>query len=320
MATPDAILLPYTSITRDRIGVRPPGPHLPDDTRIGRVTLQVSDLDRSLAFYRDVIGFDVLERPDGQQRSAVLGVRSDQRALVELRERPFAGPIPPQGRIGIYHFAVLLPSRGDLGRFLKHATARGVHVDAADHFYSEATYLVDPDGITVEVYRDRARREWLVNPEGELVGPSGRLDFASVQREGGDTPYLGLPSGTTIGHLHFYVGDLARAEAFYHTALGFSKVNWTFFPGMLFVSAGGYHHHVALNTFAAQWPAAGDNDVKLLSWELVLPDMATVEATADSLRQAGVAVAPADGAYVVQDPWGITVRVTGNGFRVPGPG
>jgi catechol 2,3-dioxygenase len=310
MPTPDAILLPYTSIGRDRIGVRPADHRLSDETRVGRVTLQIGDLDRSLAFYRDILGFDVVERREGAPpRSALLGPHNDQRVLVELRERPSARPIPPHGRIGIYHFAILLPSRGDLGRFLRHATDRGVHVDAADHFYSEATYLVDPDGITVEVYRDRPRREWLVNPEGELVGPSGPLDFAGVLREGEDAPYLGLPSGTTIGHMHFYVGDLARAEAFYHAALGFAKVNWTFFPGMLFVSAGGYHHHVALNTFAARWPAASDDDVKLLSWELILLDGAEVKATVDSLRRAGVPVASADGEYVAQDPWGITVKL-----------
>jgi catechol 2,3-dioxygenase len=317
MATPpQAVLLPYTSVTRDRIGVRPAGHSLPDDTRIGRVTLQIADLERSLAFYRDVIGFDLVERHDlAHQRSALLAVSGGQRVLVELRERRSARAIPVHGRIGLYHFAILMPSRGDLGRFLKHAIARGVHVDAADHFYSEAIYLVDPDGITVEVYRDRARRDWLVNPDGELVGPSDRLDLGSVVREGGNAPYLGLPAGATIGHVHFYVGDLARAEAFYHTALGFSKVNWTVFPGILFVSAGGYHHHVALNTFAAQWPAGGADDVKLVSWELVLPDPASVEAAGDSLRRAGVAVTPMDGSYVVQDPWGITVkvRVAGNG-------
>jgi catechol 2,3-dioxygenase len=310
MAIPDAVLLPYTSITRDRIGVRPPGHSLPDDTRLGRVTLQIADLERSVAFYRDVIGFAVVERGEvAHQRSALLAAHGGDRVLVELRERPSARPIPGHGRIGIYHFAILMPSRGDLGRFLKHATARGVHVGAADHFYSEATYLVDPDGITVEVYRDRPRREWLVSPDGELVGPSDRLDFGSVVREGGNAPYLGLPSGATLGHMHLYVGDLDRAQAFYHAALGFSKVNWTFFPGMLFVSAGGYHHHVALNTFAAQWPAAGEDDVKLLSWELILPDAAAVEATVDSLRRADVAVAHTDGGYVAQDPWGIRVRI-----------
>lgn len=310
MATPDAILLPYTSITRDRIGVRPPGHSLPDDTHVGRVTLQIADLERSLAFYRDVIGFDVV--PHGEvahPRSALLAAHGGPRVLVELRERPSARPIPAHGRIGIYHFAILMPNRGDLGRFLKHAIGHGVHVNAADHFYSEATYLVDPDGITIEVYRDRARREWLVNPDGELVGPSGHLNVGSVVREGGNAPYLGLPSGAAIGHMHFYVGDLARAEAFYHAALGFSKVNWTFFPGMLFVSADGYHHHVALNTFAANRAAAGDDDVKLLEWELMLPDAAAVEATVDSLRRADVAVAHADGSYVAQDPWGITVRI-----------
>ena len=148
--------------------------------------------------------------------------------------------VPRHGRIGIDHFAVLLPSRGDLGRFLRRAESAGIQVGSADHFYSEATYLTDPDGDTVEVYRDRPRDEWVVNSGGELVGVSERLDIDGLQREGRGRSYRGLPAGTMIGHMHFYIGDLARAEAFYHAGLGFSKVNWTAFPGLLFVSAGAY--------------------------------------------------------------------------------
>jgi catechol 2,3-dioxygenase len=309
-AADDALLVPYPSLSRDRVGVPPPGFRLPDDTRIGGVTLQIADLDRSLAFYRDVLGFHVLDRSDAPgQRSAVLGARADGRLLLELREKASVRRVPPRGRIGIYHFAVLLPSRGDLGRFVRHAAAVGAHINGADHFFSEATYLTDPDGITVEVYRDRPRREWVVNRSGELVGPTEPLDIDAVLQEGGPHPYSGLPAGTTIGHMHFYVGDLARAEMFYHAGLGFSKVNWTAFPGILFVSAGGYHHHVALNTFAAETTPAGADDAGLQRWRLVLPDDAAIAAAVESLRRSGTEVEQSRDGYVARDPWGIEVEL-----------
>jgi catechol 2,3-dioxygenase len=312
MALIDTDASPYLAVSPERIGVRPPAFRLPSDTRIGRVTLQVADLERSLDFYRDVIGFRVIRLDDAGSRSALLGVRGDERVLLELREKPLVRSVPKRGRLGIYHFAVLLPTRGDLGRFLRHAGQRGVHIGAADHFYSEAAYLVDPDGVTIEVYRDRPRAEWVVNQEGEVVGTTEPLDFEDVLRETGADPYNGLPSGTTIGHMHFYVGDLARAEAFYHAALGFAKVNWSF-PGALFVSAGAYHHHVGLNTWAAGSPTAGDDDAKLVTWELLLPDQATADAAADSLRHAGAIVTASIDGYLARDPWGIAVKIAVSG-------
>jgi len=320
MTTVDTALVSYHSLAPDRIGVRPPEFHLPADTRIGRVTLQVADLARSLAFYEDIIGFHVLRRSEqAGRRTAFLGAQGAERILLELQEKPSARPVPTGGRLGIYHFAVLLPTRGDLGRFLRHATQHGVHVGAADHLYSEATYLVDPDGITIEVYRDRASSEWLVTSDGEVVTASEPFDYEGVLREGGAESYEGLPVGTTIGHMHFYVGDLARAEAFYHTALGFAKMSWSF-PGaapawrhrMLFVSAGAYHHHVGLNTWAAGSPVATDADAKLVTWELLVPDQATAEAAAESLRRAGADVTSTKDGYLARDPWGITVGVRAN--------
>jgi catechol 2,3-dioxygenase len=307
------VLVPYASLPRDRIGVPPPRFQLPDDTSIGRVTVRVADLDRSLAFYRDVIGFRLLRRSDGRsERSASLGAQADDRVLLELREHHDARRIPHRGRIGIYHFAVLLPSRSDLGAFLRHAAGAGAHISAADHFFSEATYLTDPDGITIEVYRDRPRPDWVVNSTGELVGPTERLDFEGILKEAPVEPYRGLPAGTTIGHMHFYVGDLSRAEAFYHAGLGFTKVNWTAFPGILFVSAGGYHHHVALNTFAADTVPAGADDAGLVSWQLRLPDEANVSAVVENLRRAGVDVRRTADGYESRDDWGLTVELVAN--------
>ena len=286
-------------------GIAPPGFALPDETRVGGVTLQVADVERSLGFYRDVLGFRVLERTDGNAR---LGAREGDATLLSLREKRGARPVPRRGLLGLYHFAVLLPSRGDLGRFLRHAAATGVHVGAADHQFSEATYLVDPDGLTIEVYRDRPRDEWIYR-NGEAAAVSDPLDVHGLAEAAGDAPWEGLPAGTTLGHMHFYVGDIPAAERFYHAGLGFAKTIWSW-PGALFVSAGGYHHHAGLNTWAAGAPIATDEDARLLEWELVLPDQATITAAADSLDAAGfVTKRNFMGDAHAVDPWGNKVHL-----------
>lgn len=283
---------------------------LPDSTRIGRVTLQVGDLDRSLQFYRDVIGFRELARHDRPAgRVATLGAAGSTVVWLELREKRGVRRQPARGLIGLYHFAVLLPSQGHLGRFLVHAVNAGARVASADHLVSEALYLTDPDGLTVEVYRDRPRSEWR-RSGGELRMASLPLDADAVVSAAASAPdWRGLPEGTTIGHVHFYVGDLAEAEAFYHAGLGFDPVLRSF-PGALFVSAGGYHHHVGLNTWAANMPVASDADARLLWWELRLPDAVDVSTVAGRLERAGYGVTAHDGVNTATDPWGIEVRIT----------
>jgi catechol 2,3-dioxygenase len=280
---------------------------LPDDIRLGTVRLQVANVERSLAFYERVIGFRRLGL-DEAARTVTLGAAGSDEVLLELVENPDVRPVPRRGLLGIYHFAVLLPSRPDLGRFLRHVGSLGVHVGASDHGISEATYLVDPDGITIEVYRDRPRTEWPI-VDGEIFAGNLPLDFEAIARDGGDTPWSGLPAGTRIGHVHFYVGDLQKAEAFYVDGLGFAPMIRNL-PGALFVAAGGYHHHVGLNTWAQGSPVATDLDARLLDWRLILPDEASVRAAAEGLRAAGYEAVPSGEGFLARDPWGITVRVT----------
>jgi catechol 2,3-dioxygenase len=280
---------------------------LPAEARVGAVALQVADLERSLQFYETVVGFRVIARDDAPgARTALLGPHEQDQVLLELHEKAGVRPVPRRGRLGLYHFAVLLPTRTDLGRLLRHATVLGVHIGAADHAFSEAIYLVDPDGITVEVYRDRPRHEW-PSRDGEMAAVSDPLDAEGLLCAAGEDKWQGLPAGTTIGHMHFYIGDIPTAEAFYHGALGFDKTIWTL-PGALFVSAGGYHHHVGLNTWAAGSPVATDADAKLLFWELMLPDSAAT-AAAERLRDGGYSVTTVAGVHAATDPWGITVRL-----------
>ncbi|HUH12783.1 MAG TPA: VOC family protein, partial [Longimicrobiales bacterium] len=234
----------------------------------------------------------------------------DGPVLVELREQPGVSPPPRAGRLGLYHFAVLLPDRATLGRLARHFSALGVPHAASDHAVSEALYLSDPDGLGIEVYADRPRAEWPTRGE-ELAMTTAPLDMGSLLDAAGAEPWSGAPAGTTLGHVHLHVGDMAAAARFYHEALGLDTVVWSY-PGALFLSAGGYHHHLGLNTWAGpRARAAPDGEARLLEWGLVLPAADDVEATAESLRSAGVTVEPVSaGVVVVADPWGTRLRLS----------
>ncbi len=287
-------------------GVRPPDYRLPAETRLGRVRLQVANLERSLAYYQEVLGLRVLGR-SGDQASLGVAEAGAIDPLIELHERPGATPVSPRGRLGLYHFAILLPDRASLGRFVTHLAEIGIRAGASDHRVSEALYLQDPDGLGIEVYADRPRSQWR-HRNGELLMATEPLDFADVMQAGGDERWTGMPAGATIGHIHLHVGDLDRASAFYHAALGFDLVVWSY-PGALFLSAGGYHHHLGLNTWARGAPPAGEEDARLLEWELVVPDTDAVEGALLSLDRAGYAVSWDDADAVARDPWGTALRV-----------
>jgi catechol 2,3-dioxygenase len=276
---------------------------IPAEAHIGRVRLAVSDLERSIEFYRDVIGLSVLE---ASGLEAKLGPHGEDRVLLELAEQPGVRPIAPHSRLGLYHTAFLLPSRTDLSRFVRHLWESGVPFGSGDHLVSEALYLVDPDGLEVEVYADRPRELWPYVGQRLRMGTEAvRLDELMALSRGG---WQGAPAGTRIGHVHFYVGDLRLAEAFYVAGLGFDIV--ARMPSARFVSAGGYHHHVGLNTWAAGSPVAGDEDARLLRWELVLPTAEDVNAVKKSLVEAGFAeTVDAGGQSAFVDDVGIAGRL-----------
>ena len=285
-------------------GIAPPGYRLPDATHLGRVRLQVSDLERSLRYYREVLGFRVLDQSSDR---VTLGAHGDDRPLIELVERPGATPVPRRGRLGLYHFAILLPDRAALGRFVGHLARLGVRAGMSDHFVSEAAYLQDPDNLGIEVYADRPRSAW--RHEGrQLAMATEALDARNLVEAAGGKSWTGMPAGTTIGHMHLHVGDIDEAAAYYHVGLGLDKVVWSY-PGALFLSAGGYHHHLGTNTWAAGAPAASADDARLLDWEIVVPRAEDAEAAAHSVEAAGYRFTRADGSWLLTDPWGTTLRL-----------
>jgi catechol 2,3-dioxygenase len=289
-------------------GIAPKGHRLSDATRLGVVRLQVADLERSLAYYQGTLGLRVVSRDASH---AVLAAQGDDNPLVELHERTGARPAAHRGQLGLYHFAILLPDRPSLGRFMRHLGQIGARAGAADHLVSEALYLQDPDNLGIEVYADRPRDSWQRTGR-ELVMAADPIDAGGLAQAAGDAAWTGMPAGTTIGHVHLHVGDLEAASAFFSDALGFDRTVWHY-PGALFLGAGGYHHHLGANTWAGSGATPPHNgDARLLEWTIEVPDDAALASLQDSIRRGGYAAErdASDGSQLVtRDPWGTPIRV-----------
>jgi catechol 2,3-dioxygenase len=281
----------------------PPGYRLPDDLSLGPVRLEIANLERSLSYYQTVIGLRTLERSDTR---ATLGVLNEERILVELNEVPNAREHPYNRRLGLYHFAILLPTRADLGRFVAHLAHINAYAGQADHFVSEAFYLRDPDGLGIEVYADRPSSEWPV-ANGKLEMGLDPVDMESLLASAKGTRWEGAPAGTVIGHVHLHVGDLAEVERFYHVALGLDVT--ASLPSALFLSAGGYHHHLGTNTWAGNGPHPKAGDARLLEWTIELPGQSDVADCARSIAAAGYDTTDDGPSTVVTDPWGTGFRI-----------
>ncbi len=272
---------------------------LSKDITLGPVSLRVAERARTATWLERVLGLTSL----GQDRwGGPTGM-----PLVAAREVPGARRVPPAGRLGLYHYALRLPSRADLGQLLLHLESLGERWAASDHLFSEALYLTDPDGITVEVYADRPRDQWVWRGS-DLVGAIDPLDTAAVVAAAAGGTWRGFPAGGIMGHLHFYVGDLHEASRFYVDALGFD-VSTRLFPGALFIAAGGYHHHLGLNVWAAHQPVAGPLDAGLDEWTLVLPLSRDADELVVRANRAEVPVEREDGAWIAVDRWNLRVRI-----------
>ena len=256
---------------------------LPATLHLGAVHLTVADLDRSLEFYVEVLGFQVHGRQDNE---AHLGVGGED--MLVLTESVGAPP-RPRDTTGLYHYAILQPDRVSLARSLRRLVDKDYPLwGASDHLVSEALYLDDPDGNGIEIYRDRPRGEWRWRGD-QVEMDTRRLDLGGLLREpGAEEPWEGLPADASIGHVHLHVRDLEEAERFYHGVLGFDIVA-RYGAQALFVSTGGYHHHVGLNTWAgvgASPPPEGSAGLEF--FEIHLPDPVELEKVARRLRDAGI--------------------------------
>jgi catechol 2,3-dioxygenase len=262
-------------------------------TTVGAVHLTVADLDRSERWYAHALGLDAA-RDDGMARLSVGG----SELLVLYEER---GAQPVRGHTGLYHYALLVPERSDLARWLAHVAQERIPLTGlSDHFVSEAIYLRDPDGHGIEIYRDRPRERW------EHVGNTIRMGVEPLDVEdllsasGGGTALV--PAGTRMGHVHLHVADLGAAAAFYRDALGFDEMA-RLGDQALFLSAGGYHHHIGTNTWAghgATPPPPGSAALRHAT--IVLPDAAERDRVAGRAADAGAEPVEVAGDILVRDP------------------
>lgn len=273
---------------------------LPGGLRLGPVHLTVTDLDRSIAFYQDAIGLRLGHRDD---RVATMGAGGED--LIVFVEEPAARR---DGRhAGLYHFALLHPSRDELARAALRLASTGTPIEgASDHRISEAIYLPDPDGNGIELAADRPREEW---PDLATMFAPQPLDLgALIDGLAGEAPTRHADAGLVVGHLHLHVSDVDAAIAFYRDAVGFDVM--TLMPTAAFMAAGGYHHHVAVNTWRGVGvPRQPPGTVGLRHWTVVLPHETDLVALRERLQAAGTAHEVSDGAVIVDDPFGITAHV-----------
>ncbi len=273
------------------------------DTQLGLVALTVADLNRSREFYRDVLGFKVLKESEGQ---AILGAA--ETPLLVLHYLPGAGPAPTNrtGLTGLYHFAILVPTRLDLGRSLLHLVESGYPLGgASDHLVSEALYLSDPDNNGIEIYRDRPRNEWpRVNNVLQMATDPLDLRALLAEAQADLRPWNGLAARTKLGHMHLQVGDIPEARKFYNGVLGFDIMFDMERMGALFVSAGGYHHHLGLNTWHSRGgKPAPEGSAGLRYFTILLPDEASLREVVARVDAAGLPHREENGGVVVEDPW-----------------
>jgi catechol 2,3-dioxygenase len=279
-----------------------PPQKLPAALALGPVHLDVTDLDRAIPFYATAIGLRLHDRTDGV---ATMGTGDED--VVVLHESPSARPA---GRhAGLYHVALLYPTREELAHAaMRLAVTRTPIQGASDHGTHEAIYLPDPDGNGIELAADRPREVWPSWDDAYSMGPQP-LDLDDLLAAAGDGhPNATAAPGLRVGHVHLHVGDLAAGLAFYRDVVGFDEI--VRLPNAAFVSAGGYHHHLAFNLWRGEGvPAVPADVVGLRHWEVVLPDSASVEAVRARATDAGVPVEDRGGAIVLHDPWGIELHV-----------
>lgn len=279
--------------------------HLPADTHLGQVHLTVASMNLSLNFYTEALGLDLLDQTGLTSRLGVAG----QTPLVVLTEEPGARPKPPQS-VGLYHYALLLPTRGDLGRFFLHIRNLDYPlVGAADHLVSEAIYLQDPDGHGIEIYADRPRENW-PRENGALKMATHALDVEDlISSLNDDEGWQGIPVDTGLGHIHLHVAQLERATDFYKKVLGFDLV-LLYGPQAAFLSIGGYHHHIGLNTWAGIGaPQPPEGSATLRFFTLVLPGQAHVDRVHRRLAAHQAPLNQEPEGILTQDPSGNAILV-----------
>lgn len=275
------------------------------EIEIGLVQIRVSNLERSLAFYQNVVGLSVLRQSGREVEMTADG----QNVLLILREIENAKVLRRNSVAGLYHFAILVPDRPSLGLVLRNLINSGIEVGQGDHLVSEALYIQDPDNNGIEIYRDRPKDTWKHDAVGHVVMTTDPVDVDGLLAASEGLPWNGLPAGTVIGHVHFHVGDLGKAKKFYIDLLGF-ELTAHYGDAAMFISAGGYHHHIGLNVWAGKGAPAAPTDAAGIDYfTLRLPNEEERTAVVERVREAGYTVVEENGVPAFKDPWNIGIRL-----------
>jgi catechol 2,3-dioxygenase len=288
---------------RMALSTKAPPSILPAATTIGTAILRVAEADRSLRWYVDMMGLQLLDR---STERLVLGAGGTP--VLNLEVRPGAAP-RDENTTGLHHVAILVPDRPSLAGVLTRIAKAGVRLGASDHLVSEALYIWDHDNNGLEIYRDRPREEW--SWDGKFIRMATEpLDLRNLAAEvlGTGKENEPMPVGTRTGHVHLQVGDLGVAKQFYCDVLGFEQTAGR--GGALFVSAGGYHHHVGLNTWhSLNGPPPAEGAAGLVVFEIMVPDRSALADLKGRVQAAGHAVTDRNDGILLRDPWGTSIRV-----------
>jgi catechol 2,3-dioxygenase len=278
--------------------------HQPPNIFTESIHLFVEDINRSTAFYQAVIGLKILQQLDQK----VLLTADGEHVLLTI-EQP-EGVLPKESkRTGLYHFALLLPNRSELAVFLLHLIRTGYPIQgASDHLVSEAIYLQDPDGNGIEVYTDRPSEQWEWK-EGQVVMATEPINSQDLLAEGNEKNWSGLPKETIMGHIHLHVANLRDAEDFYIKGLGFNVVQ-RLSNHALFISTGGYHHHIGLNIWNGEGVSApSKKSVGLHYFSIVLNDEEKLNHIIASLGEMNISIQKKSNCFFVQDPSGNSIQL-----------
>ncbi|MDN4600439.1 VOC family protein [Paenibacillus sp. F6_3S_P_1C] len=280
---------------------------IPATTHLGEVSLRISNLERSIQFYTEVVGLKLLER---SEKVATLTADGKQ-SLLRLEQLTDAVTMPVRSTSGLYHFAILLPDRKSLGLALRNLAESGIEIGQGDHLVSEAFYISDPDHNGIEIYADRARDTWKRDADNNYIMSSDPVDVDSLFALAANEPWQGLPAGTVIGHVHFHVRSLEESRRFYTGVLGFDIVGNFANMSALFVSAGGYHHHIGLNIWAgAGAPVNPDNATGIDYFTIIYDGKEPLEQAVEQLRQSNASIEQQGTDWFTVDPQNIRIRLT----------
>ncbi|MCU9614672.1 VOC family protein [Caldibacillus lycopersici] len=280
-------------------------------TVLGAVALNIQDLPLVTSFYTEIIGLAIIKQ---EENRIYLSANGENEPLIILQKQEHAVLKRRRGA-GLYHLAILVPTRESLSSFLRHLiTTRYPITGASDHDFSEAIYLSDPEGNGIEVYADRPREKWHRTEEGYLNAPTNALDAEALLSLSENGTFKGMPIGTVMGHIHLHVSQLEESERFYIDILGFTK-NFADemrnrFMGQ-FVSAGGYHHHIGFNIWNGNnAPKLEKHATGIMYFTILLPNVFEYHTVKTRLKNENIVLSEGTDGIFLEDPSGIGIRIT----------